>query len=184
MLRVNGWTRPTVTKTVGLLIGLCVIAPLLFADGGIVQFQRQAGPFFVTVFSTPVPLRVGSADLSVMVQRADDRSEMLNCDVTLELSKPDDRDIQVHATAAEATNKLVYAAPIVFPSAGKWQLSVDIKEKGDAVRVNGDLAVSPELPPLIAHWAYFALVPVAVVLFGLNQWLKAKRKIRNRRARP
>ena len=57
----------------------CVLPPrLLFADGGIVQFQKQAGPFFVTVFSAPVPLRVGAADLSVMVQKADDRSEVLD----------------------------------------------------------------------------------------------------------
>jgi hypothetical protein len=183
-VRLDGCTPPTVKNTVALLIGLCLIAPPLFADGGIVQFQEQAGPFFVTVFSTPVPLRVGSADLSVMVQNANSRREVLNCDVTLELSKPGDRDIQAHATAAEATNKLLYAAPIVFPSAGKWHLSVDIKETADAVRVNGELAVLPELPPLIAHWPYFALVPVAVVIFGLNQWLKAKRKVRNPRARP
>lgn len=168
----------------GIVGGLCLTTCILFADGGIVQFQKQAGPFFVTVFSAPVPLRVGSADLSVMVQRVHDRGEILDCDVTLHLSKERHRDIQARATRAQATNRLLYATPIIFPSAGRWHLTVDIKERDDAVRVDGEIAVLPELPPLIAHWPYFALLPVAVALFVLNQWLKARRKTRNPRARP
>ncbi|MGI9069991.1 MAG: hypothetical protein ACR2JB_01345 [Bryobacteraceae bacterium] len=169
---------------IGIVGGLCLAARSLSADGGIVQFQKQAGPFFVTVFSAPVPLRVGPADLSVMVQRADDRSEMLDCRAILHLAKAGERDIEAPATRAQATNKLLYAAAIVFPSPGKWRLTVGIKERDDTVRVNGELAVLPELPPLIAHWPYFALLPVAVALFGLNQWLKARRKARSPRARP
>jgi hypothetical protein len=168
----------------GIVGGLCLAPCILLADGGIVQFQAQAGPFFVTVFSAPVPLRVGAADLSLMVQRAEDRREVLDCDVTLRLSKPDDRDIQARATRAQAANKLLYAAPIVFPSASRWHLRADIREGGDTVRVDGDLAVLPALPPLIAHWPYFALLPVAVALFALNQWLKARRKTIRPRARP
>jgi hypothetical protein len=169
---------------VGLLIGFCVIARSLFADGGVVQFQKQAGPFLITVFSAPVPLRVGVADLTVMVQKAVDRSEVLDSGVILHLAKPDEHAIQAVATRAQATNKLLYAAPIVFPSAGKWHLTVDVDGKDNIVRVYGDVTVLPELPPLIANWPYFALLPVAVALFALNQWLKAKRKIRSPRARP
>jgi len=163
---------------------LCVGIGLLVADGGIVQFQRQAGPFFVTVFSAPVPLRVGVADLSVMVQTFDDRRDVLGCDVMLHLSKPGEREIRVAATRAQATNKLLYAAHPVLQQAGKWNVSVEIKARGDTVRVNGDLVVLPELPPLIAYWPYFAVLPVAVAFFALNQWLKARRNIRNPRARP
>lgn len=164
--------------------GLCLATRLLFADGGVVQFQKQAGPFFVTVFSAPVPLRVGASDLSVMVQKADDRSEVLDCLVTLRLTKPGDRGIQALATRAQARNKLLYATPIIFPSAGTWHLTVNVKQRDETVGVNGELTVLPELPPLIAHWSYFAVLPVAFVLFALNQWLKARRKIRSPRARP
>jgi hypothetical protein len=184
LISADANARHAALSRIGIVAGLCLAARILLADGGIVQFQKQAGPFFVTVFSAPVPLRAGSADLSVMVQNANDRSEVLDCDVTLALSRPGDRDIQAHATRAQATNKLLYVAPIVFPSAGSWHLTVEIKRSGDTVRVNGELTILPELPPLIAHWPYFALVPVAVTLFGLNQWLKARRTIRNPQARP
>jgi hypothetical protein len=183
-ISANANARHAALKRIGVVGGLCLATRILFADGGIVQFQKQVGPFFVTVFSAPVPLRVGPADLSVMVQRAGDRSELLDCRVILRFAKTDERNIAAPATQAQATNKLLYAAPVVFPSAGKWRLTVEIKERGDAVRVNGELAVLPELSPLIAHWPYFALLPVAVALFGLNQWLKARRKARSPRARP
>lgn len=168
----------------GLLIGSWVAIGLLVADGGIIQFQKQAGPFFVTVFTAPVPLRVGIADLSVMVQTFDDRSDVLDCDVMLHLSKPGERDIRVAVTRAQATNKLLYAAHPVLPQAGQWNVSIEIKRRGASVRVNGEIAVLPQLVPLIAYWPYFALLPVAVALFALNQWLKARRKVRNPRARP
>ena len=176
--------RHAALSRIGLVTGLCLAVQVLFADGGTVQFQKQGGPFFVTVFSTPVPLRVGASDLSVMVQTAEDRSEVLDCDVTLHLAKAGERDIEARATRAQATNKLLYAAPIVFPSAGSWHLIVEIKKGRATVRVNGEVAVLPELPPLVAHWPYFAVLPGAVVLFGLNQWLKVRRKIRNPRALP
>jgi hypothetical protein len=167
-----------------ILIAFCIGTGLLIADGGIVQFQKQAGPFFVTVFSAPVPLRVGAADLSVMVQTINDRTNVLDCDVMLYLSKPGEHNIRIAATRAQATNKLLYAAHPVLRQAGKWNVSVEIKAIGDTVRVNGELAVLPELAPLIAYWPYFAVLPVAVALFALNQWLKARRKVRNPRARP
>jgi hypothetical protein len=180
----NANARHAALKAIGIVGGLYFATRILFADGGIVQFQKQAGPFFVTVFSAPVPLRIGPADLSVMVQRADDRREVLDCRVILHFTKTNERDIEAPATRAQAKNKLLYAAPIVFPSAGQWHLTVDITEGGDTVRLNGELAVLPELPTLIAHWPYFALLPIAVALFGLNQWLKARRKARSPRARP
>jgi hypothetical protein len=167
-----------------LLIGLFVAIALVVADGGIVQFQKQAGGFFVTVFSAPVPLRVGVADLSVRVQRGDDRSDVLDCDVMLQLSKPGANNIRVAGTRAQATNKLLYSAHPALQQAGKWNLTVEIKVRGDKVHVNGYIPVLPELSPSIAYWPYFAVVPLAVALFAVNQWLKAARKVRNPRARP
>jgi hypothetical protein len=163
----------------GLLLGLSVAIRLMVADGGVAQFRSQAGAFVVTVFSAPVPLRVGLSDLSVMVQNADDRTDVLECDVMLHLSKPGEQEVTIAATRAQANNKLLYAAHPVFQSAGKWKVSVEIKAKGQTVRVNGEVTVLPELPPLIAYWPYFAVLPVAVALFALNQWLKATRKVRN-----
>lgn len=119
-----------------------------------------------------------------MVQKTDDRTDVLNCGVVLQLSKSGEPGIQAIATRAQATNKLLYAAPIVFLSAGSWHLTVDIEARGNTVRAIGDVTVLPRLPPLIAYWSYLALFPVAVALFALNQWLKARRRVRNPRVRP
>ncbi len=171
-------------KSIRILAGLCLATCFLVADGGIVQFQKQAGPFLITLFSAPVPLRAGTADLSAMVQKIEDRSAVLDCAVVLQLSHPGERDIHVAATRAQATNKLLYAAHPVLQRPGKWHVAVEIKSRGNTVRVAGDMMVLPEEAPVIAHWPYFAVLPVAVGLFALNQWLKASRKVRNPRARP
>lgn len=171
-------------RSVGPVAGSCLLVPLLFGDGGELQFQKQAGPFLVTAFSAPVPVRVGPADLSVMVQRAIDRSELLDCRVAVLLSKLGEPGIRADATRAQATNKLMYAAQIVFPSAGTWHVDVEVNASGTTAHATGDIAVLPEQPPLMAFWPYFAMVPAAVALFVLNQWLKSRRRVRNPRGRP
>jgi hypothetical protein len=39
---------------------------------------------------------------------------------------------------------------------------------------------APEAP-LLAHWPYFAALPVMILLFALNQWLKLRRRAANPR---
>ena len=169
---------------IGAAVALCAVTQIALADGGSVQFQRRTGALLVTLFTSPVPLHVGSADLSVLVQRVEDRSEVLNCGVMLWLSKAGESDIEVAATHEQATDKLLYAARVAVPVAGMWHVHAAIKAGADAGDVSGDITVLPQEPPLLNYWPYFAIVPIAVALFILNQWLKAKRRIRSPRARP
>jgi hypothetical protein len=182
----NANARHAALRRIGgrLFAGFLLAIGLLLGDGGLAQFQGEAGGLVITVFGAPVPLRVGLADLAVMVQKADDRSDVLDCDVMLHLSKPGEKDIIVAAMSGQARNKLLYAAHPVLQKAGEWNLSVEVKGRRETARVNGELTVLPELPPSIAYWPYFAALPIAVTLFALNQWLKAQRKFRNLRARP
>ena len=161
-------------KVLVLLATLLVVAdPALYADGGTLQFQKQAGPFTVTLFSTPVPLRVGAADLSVLVQDSQNNA-LVNGSVTVHLSKLDERDIVAQATTAQATNKLLYAAPVELPRAGKWDVRIHVTRVGLSGDAQGAIHVLPQEPPLEAFWLYFAVVPFGVLLFVLNQWLKRR----------
>ncbi len=63
--------KRTIRKFGALCAGAVLAATLVFADGGTMLFRKRADPFLVTAFSEPVPVRVGAADLSVMVQNAD-----------------------------------------------------------------------------------------------------------------
>ncbi len=143
------------------------------------QLRKQAGPFEITLFSTPSPLRVGRADLSVMVQRVSDQSPVLDANVKLHLRRRGgDNIIEVFAPARHenATNKLLYAASVNFIRAGDWLAEVEVIEGGATADVAGQVTVLPASAPLIAYWPYFALVPLAIALFVFNRWLRQRRE--------
>jgi len=168
-------------------VALLFAPAVLLADGGTLQLRKPAGPWIVTVFSTPVPLRVGVADLSVMVQRANDRDSVLDAQVKLHLTRSSASnvvEIVAPATRAQASNKLLYAARVTLLSSGMWRLEVDVARQGSAALVSGDLNVLPPQPPMKARWPYFVMVPLFVLLFAVNQWLKKSRRLRRPRARP
>jgi hypothetical protein len=156
-----------------LLLGLAVCT-LLFADGGTLVFTQQSGPYIITLFSAPEPVRVGVADLSVLVQQASDRSPVLDAQVNLELTHAGFEALKFTATHTAATNKLLYAADVPLSAEGAWHVALDV----NGARASGTLEVHAAQPPVIAYWPYFALVPLAIALYVLNQYLK------HRRARP
>jgi hypothetical protein len=60
------------TRAAVLALAL-LLAPPLWANGGIVRISSQPlGPWFVTVYSSPTPLRTGELDISVLVQDSTD----------------------------------------------------------------------------------------------------------------
>lgn len=160
---------------------------MLLADGGTVQFHKQAGPFDVTLFSSPVPLRAGKADLSVMVQKASDNSNIQNANVTVHLRKAtSDNVVEVvaPATHGKATNKLLYAAELTIPSPGAWQVNVEVNAAGTTATAAGQIEVLPPQAPAVSYWGYFALIPFAILLFVFNRWLRRRRQMLFPRARP
>jgi hypothetical protein len=153
-----------------------LISALLKADGGIVQFRRQAGPFVVTLFSTPSPLRAGAADLSVLVESAQTRAPVLDASVSLDLRNSRGSEVTGAATHDQATNKLLYAALPVVPEAGTWNVYVKVNRHGEHAVAEGTIQVLPAPPALVHYWPYFAVVPLVIGLFMLNQYLKAKQR--------
>jgi hypothetical protein len=155
------------------------LAPLLlFADGGSLVLRKQVGPLTISIFSAPQPLRVGSADLSVMVQQTNDRSTILDARVEINLIKPgadDISNISVAATHANSTNKLLYTALVTLPSPGVWRVVAEIKSEKGSGQVEGEINVLEQQPAIISYWADFALVPLIVLLFIINRWLKTNR---------
>lgn len=161
----------TAVKILVLLAAFLGGSLALHADGGTLQFRKPAGPFTLTLFSMPVPLRVGAADLSVLVQDSQNNA-LVDGSVTIRVSKADERDIFEKATTRQATNKLLYAAPIELPRAGKWRVQIRVLRGGISGTTEGEIEVLPEEPPLESFWFYFAVMPLGILLFVLNQWLK------------
>jgi hypothetical protein len=155
------------------------LASCLFAHGGVLLWRKQAGPFVVTLFSAETPIRAGNADLSVMVQKTGDPDAVLDPTVQLIVRKPDTPPIAMQASHSLAANKILYGASIGLPTPGVWNLQILVKSEALTGTVSGTLDVAPAQPPLQEYWPYFAVVPFAILLFALNQWLKRGRAIRS-----
>jgi hypothetical protein len=159
--------------------GLFLCAGLM-ADSGTLILTKEAGPLTISVFSSPEPLRVGRGDLSVLVQKSADHSSVLDANVKLHLTQSGTDGISevfVPATHDKATNKLLYASDVNIPAEGVWNLMVTVDSNLGKAEVAGKITVRPRQAPMAAYWPYFALVPIIIALFVLNQWLKRKRMI-------
>jgi hypothetical protein len=170
-------TSPAASSLAIALITALLAAAAARGDGGMLRLEQAAGPFDISVFTAPTPLRVGQVDVSVMVLRQTDHAPVLDADVQLALHGPGG-DLTAAATAAAATNKLLYAALIDVPAPGRWRLSARVRSGESDVTVAGEVDVAPALAPAWAFWPYLMLPGVVIALFAVNQWLKAGRRRR------
>jgi len=147
----------------------------LCADGGTVQLHKEAGGFVITVFSSPSPLSVGLADISVLLQNRDGLEPILDANVHLILHD-ESSSIEFHAlpTRAQARNKLLYAAPVMFVSPGRWKMGILIERHGKETGAEGIVDVVPARAQ-VSYAGYIAFPPVMIVLFVIRERLIRRR---------
>ena len=167
--------RPQIGRALQLLC-LTLLPRLLLADGGALIMRVQDHGLTISAFASPVPLRVGLTDISILIQNAADQNPILDGEITLHLVDPRKSEITIRATHAQATNKLLYAANVNLPIGGNWKLRVNYQKGREHATAATAFAVLPAAPALVTYWPYFALVPAGLGLFALNQWLKAQRQ--------
>ncbi len=149
----------------------------LRADGGLLQFRKSVESYSVSVFTAPVPLRVGPADVSILLQGRDGNA-VLGSTVNIQLLDNAGHKIRVAATQAQATNKLMSATPVVFDRSGQWMVLVEIDAAGKALKVQGEISVAPARNAAATYWPYVAVVPAVMLLYVANQVLKRRRTSR------
>jgi hypothetical protein len=151
----------------------------VFAHSGTVQLRREAGGFAITVFTSPAPLSVGRADISVLIQAGAGLDPVLDSDVQLVLhSETSNVEFEAHPTRAQAQNKLLYAAPVIFSKPGKWHVGVVVSRNGQKTSAMGTLEVVPAGPRAVSYASYIAFPPVMVVLFVIRERLIYRRAMR------
>jgi hypothetical protein len=151
------------------------------ADGGRLQMRQGAGPFVVSLFTTPESPAVGPADLSVMVEEQGSGSVLLDADVSVTLTSGDDRIAPViaHLSHAHATNRLLEDAIVQLPRAGRWHAVIHVSEAGREASVTTVLTVA-NYSARRGTVSFFALLPVCVI--ALFTWVEvAKRRARRRK---
>jgi hypothetical protein len=146
---------------------------LILADGGVVLFQQGNGPYQTSVLASPVPLRQGPIEISVMIQDRFRDRYVLDASVNLRFKK-EDVTIESKATHASAQNKLLYSAMVHLPAPGAWQLQVEVSDQDFSSTIRDVFEVLPPPSPLQAYWPYFIIPPLCIALFLLHQWLKKK----------
>ncbi len=169
----------------GILLALFfafICQNIALADGGRVRFREAAGPFVVTLFTTPDPLTKGPADFSVAVERAGAEGLVQDADVDLILTSADGRGrpLILNASHAAATSKWLQAANFRIPRPGLWRVVVTVRSGREAGQCSGEVRVRNAITSGLV-WDVLP-VPLAGLFFALHEALK-RRHNRNRHKR-
>jgi hypothetical protein len=143
--------------------------------------RQAAGPFVVSLFTTPESLAVGPADLSVMVEEQGSGGVLLDADVVVTLT-PENAGVApvvARLSHAHATNRLLQDAVVQLPHAGRWHAVIHVSEAGREASASTDLTVASYSARRGTVW-FFAALPICVV--ALFAWVQvAKQRARRRR---
>jgi len=168
------------TLALSLLLG-ALVAPALAphaarADGGVVRARVDRGALTITLFTNPTPLRVGAADISVLVQDRASHEALLDAAVEVRLESLEDAtaEASVPLSREAATNKLLQAASLRLAAPGRFHLVAVVRRGDQRAEVAAEVEVAPPLPALLALWPYLALPPVVVGIFLVHQWLRRR----------
>jgi hypothetical protein len=150
------------------------------ANGGTIQLANSpVGPYFVTVMTSPSPLRVGTADVSVLVTRAnqDDVIEDATVFVDVQAAASPANHVRYPATHDLATNRLFYAANVPFPTSGQYVLTIAVTGTAGT----GNIPIHVNVDPSFLGFTITDLACTAVPISGLIAFLIFGSRSRNRR---
>lgn len=154
------------------------------ADGGTLRLSQAEGPFVISVFTAPAPLRVGTADVSVLVQSRAGGAVLLDASVELRTRAPDGTLAAQPASRAQASTGLLHAALLALSSPGRWRLTTVVRHHQASAMVTCDLPVEREAPRLPEHAFTLALPALGVFLFSLRERLRRERTRRLSATKP
>jgi hypothetical protein len=172
-----------------LIFGLVsFLARSVWADGGTIRFQGDAGSFHVTVFTLPPILAAGAVDVTVLLQDRSKLEPLLDANVTFDLTAESGAARQtaawlppacamnppaslagIPATLNRGENRLLYRAYVQIPHSGSWNLKIHIRRGDEFENVATLLPVNPPAPPVLAYWQLFMLPFVGVLGFIVNR---------------
>lgn len=166
-----------------LTLGALGPTSIALANGGTLQVSETVGPYQVSVYSSPSPPRVGLADVSVLVQRAETDEVVDDAQVEITAAPVGHAGSggTYPATRGQATNRLYYAAHIPLGSEGRWRFEVMVAGPEGSGQVGFEAQVGQAgLLDSTLVWVVLALLPVAMV--ALLIWRGGRKPRGERRA--
>lgn len=172
-----------------LMLLVTVVAAILIAsaqsaraDGGRLRFREHAGPFIVSLFTTPDPLTQGPADFSVAVEQSGEPGLIEDADIEIILipASGAGHPITLHASRAAATSKWLQAANFRVPARGVWQVTVAVRRGTQVGQCSSTVRVGSAGP----HDLIWDVLPVPLMALFLLAHQRRKRIYkRERRSR-
>ncbi len=163
--------------SLAVLFALLLSTAAARANGGTIQMASQpAGPYQLTVLTSPSPIRVGVVDVSVLVQKAgsDDLVQDATVLVAADPIGHEGRGGTFQATHELATNKLFYAANVDLPTEGYWQIGVRVMREGAEGSVSFQVEASPA--SLLDNPLLLVALLATPLLLASAWWILARRK--------
>lgn len=172
-MRLRWGLEPTILRrAVGLALivtfaGVGVARPAWAHGGGVPQLTNaEAGPYRVSAWTLPDPIRVGEMHVSVAISEPPAPGTVeegmgdlvLDAQVRVQLepvAQPGE-GLVTFATREEAVNKLFYETDVDLPSEGQWQVNILVEGPAGSGKASFELRVLPAstfntlraLPPL------------------------------------
>ena len=137
------------------------------ANGGTILLVEEVGAYELTVTASPYPLRVGVNDVSVLVEQLSDQLLVLEAEVMM-TAEPLDQPGEPQtfpATHDNATNKLYYAANAIFPTSGRWKLTIHVEGPEDSVSTTFETQVEEQSSLDFLSYVSLVGLPLVVIAF-------------------
>lgn len=165
ILTASRWPKKIVT--IGLSTGIVFVTlfAVLFAtahtDGRMRLSAEEAGPYKLTVWTSPEPVKAGELHITLAVVLAEDASPVLDAAVTVNLSPENGGErLSEPATTEDSANKFLYEAVFDIAETGTYQVDLQIVgADGSHGESSFDLEVSSGSS---IRWLY--LVPVILII--------------------
>ena len=156
-----------------LFTAILAFPTVALADGGTVRLSERQGPYQITVFTSPTPLRAGPIDISVLVQDAESGEPASDAVVIVRVASADrpQEVLTQPATTAAATNKLFRSVLCELPSVGRWLATIAITGPTGCAEARFEFKAAERLPPWLTLWPWFLWPIIAIGLFGVHQVL-------------
>lgn len=174
-------SRPAFRGAFALFAALLLLPSGSAADAGLLRLSEQSGPYRISVFSDPTPLRSDTASLDILVSRRSDGRPLRPAEVwvTIDFAGAAGPAPTQRFRATRRPGGLVYEVTLPEAPAGPVKFTIEVTGATGTATV-GFVA---EVAKAEAFWRREALAlsvpPVGIALFALHQHL-ARRMGRRR----
>lgn len=148
--------------------------------GGTPQLTNEnIGPYWISVWTSPEPVREGELHLTVAVAEPGETAggqagaPVLGADVDITLVPRSGglADVRAPATNEQAANKLFYEADLLVPAAGDWLVQIDVEgPQGNGTAEFGlDVLPAQDNRWLVAGGAGFLILAAFFVFYSVRR---------------